>query len=134
MKIELLEIPGLKESEQSTWKVRALAIDGEAPALKALRDWEESENADYKKIMKVMRIVGQMRRVHDEKKVKKSSNPKHEGAYEMRADKDHARLMFFYSDDAVVVCTNSYWKGKGSQDTAFRHCSELRHFYLSQMK
>jgi mRNA-degrading endonuclease RelE of RelBE toxin-antitoxin system len=128
VKLELLEIPGVEASHQTSWKIRALAIDGVSPALEALLAWEKSEKADYKKIMKVMRIVGQSDRVRDEKHVKKSSNADHENVYEMRAHRGHARLMFFYSeeDEAVVVCTTSYWKGKGDQDTAFRQCSRLK--------
>lgn len=128
MKLELLEIPGVETSHQTSWKIRALAIDGAAPALDALLAWEKSEKADFKKIMKVMRIVGQSERVRDEKHVKKSSNADHENVYEMRAHRGHARLMFFYSEenDAVVVCTNFYWKGKGDQDIAFGQCSRLK--------
>lgn len=132
MGFELLEIPGLKASEQTRWKIRALALDGRSPALGALLEWQESEKADFKKIMKVLRMLGQVPRVHDEKKVKKSSNPDHEGTYEARADKGHARLMFFYceEDESLVICTNHYWKGRGNQNMAFKQCSDLRTLYL----
>lgn len=133
MRLELIEIPGMELSHQTCWKVRALAVDGSSPALNALLVWAKSQKADYNKIMKVMRIVGQTRYIVDPKKVKKSSNSQHEGVYEMRAHRGHARLMFFYSEEeeSVVVCTHDYWKGRGSQDSAFRRCAELRQFYLS---
>ena len=135
MPIELLEIPGLRADEQTRWQVRALAIDGQSPALAALGQWQKNANADYKKIMKVLRIVGGMHRVPDQNKVKRSENPAHGDVYEMRAHKGHARMMFFYSerDDAVVaVCTNDFWKGKGSQDGAFARCAKLKQLYESQ--
>lgn len=136
MTIELIEIPGLRAEEQTRWQVRALAFDGKSPALVALHQWKQTEFADFKKIMKVMRIVGGMPRVPDENKVKRSENPAHGEVYEMRANKGHARLMFFYSerdDAAVVVCTNEYWKGKGSQDAAFARCAKLKQLYESQL-
>lgn len=133
MNFELHEIPGLKPSEQTSWKIRALGMNGRVPALDALVDWSVSEKADYNKIMKVMRIVGQVRRVPNPKHVKKSTDPKDEGAYEMRADKGHARLMFFYAEqeESLVVCTNHHWKGKGSQAQAFKLCAELRRAFLA---
>ncbi len=130
MKIGLLEIPRMNASQQTCWKIRALVVDGRAPALDALLTWRESEEADYKKIMKVMRIVGQRNRVQIEKYIKKSANPAHGDVYEMRADRSHARLMFFYSEDeSIIVCTNSYWKNKGNQNIAFGHCAQLRLVY-----
>lgn len=135
MATELLEIPGLRAEEQTRWQVRALAFDGKSAALVALSQWQKNELSDYKKIMKVMRYVGGMHRVPDQKKVKRSENPDHGEVYEMRADKGHARLMFFYSerdDTAVAVCTNDYWKGKGSQDAAFALCARLKQIYKSQ--
>jgi len=76
-------------------------------------------------------------RIRDEKKVKKSKNPKHDGVYEIRADKGSARLMFFYCEktQAAVICTNTYWKAKDSkkeQDQAFERCHQLKQFYEKQ--
>jgi hypothetical protein len=134
--IELIDIPGLPAGQQSRWHVRAVAFDGQSPALVALRQWQQTEIADFKKIMKVMRIVGGVHRVRDENKVKRSENPAHGEVYEMRAHKGHARMMFFYSERseaAVVVCTNDYWKGKGSQDSAFARCAKVKQLYESQL-
>ncbi len=136
MTIDLLEIPGLRAEEQGRWQVRALAFDGQSPALVALHEWQKTQPADFKKIMKVMRIVGGMHRVPDENKVKRNENPAHGEVFEMRAHKGHARMMFFYSDRdeaAVVVCTNDFWKGKGSQDAAFARCAKLKQLYESQI-
>jgi hypothetical protein len=132
--IELLKIEGLNDSHQSVWQVRALAINGRSPVLTELLAWQKDSAADYRKIMKVLRIVGQFPRLTDSKKVKKSSNPKHHNIYEMRADKGHARLMFFYSEDdeAVIVCTTPYWKGRGNQANAFNQCAALQAIYLQE--
>jgi len=132
LNLELLDIPGLKPEEQSACKIKALSIDGKSPALSALALWEASEKADYGKIMKVLRILGQVGRLRDERKVKKCSNADYPDVYEARADKGKARLMFFYdeSDRSMIICTNEYWKGSGSQDTAFKHCNSFREVYL----
>lgn len=136
MKFDLKEVVGLSESDQTHWKIRTLVIDHNgktsSPALEALEEWSKSEKADFKKIIKVMKRVGQTRRVLDPKHVKKSTNPKHKNVYEMRADKGHARLMFFYSEKnqtAIAVCTNKYRKGEGDQNQAFEKCDQFRKLY-----
>jgi hypothetical protein len=135
MTIELKEIPGLDDVSQTEWKVRALAIDNVSPALSALHEWAEKENTDYRKIMKVVHLVGANKRVPNPNHVKKSENSEHGAVYEMRAHRGHARLMFFYSQKdgcAVAVCTNEYWKGKGNQNNAFAKCAQFKKLYESQ--
>ena len=134
MEINLIEIPGIEAQHQTMWRVRVLEIDKRNLVLGELHQWSRKSISDYKKIMKVLRIVGQVDRIRDEKKVKKSSNPDHENVYEIRADKGSARLMFFYDprDQSVVVCTNTYWKSKSSrteQDNAFALCHRLKQSY-----
>lgn len=134
MQCELIDIPGLEPENQTRWRVRMLAIDRKCLVLPDLVEWQKNSPADFKKIMKVMRYVGQLDQVRDEKHVKKSGNPQHGDVYEMRAHKGSARLMFFYSkrDRAVVICTNTYWKTKDSkseQDNAFALCARLKALY-----
>jgi len=133
IKIKLLNIPGLDNDCQSHWKIRALEINGRSLALAALKRWQARHQAEWKKIRKVMQIHGTQEEIKDEKKVKKSSNPDHGEVYEMRADKGHARLMFFYdsAEDSIIVCTNSHWKGKGSQDADFATCKRLKDIYFN---
>ncbi len=49
MKLELVEIDAVPDSASARWKVRALVINGQSAALGALREWGESEPADFKK-------------------------------------------------------------------------------------
>ena len=135
MKIELVEIPGMTLSDQTRWRIRALALDGQSPVLTSLLQWATSQKTDYNKIIKVMRIVGQSHRVTNQKHVRKSGNSSHDNVYEMRADKSHARVMFFYdTDQDFAICTHRYWKGKGhssrDQATAFDQCERLREIYF----
>lgn len=137
MTVELIQIPGVTNHQQAHWLIRALQINGRDLVLGPLAEWQRKSPGDYRKIMKVLSIIGQVDRIRDEKKVKKSSNRKHDGVYEIRADKGSARLMFFYCErtQAVVICTNAYWKSKSSkreQDQAFETCHKLKQIYEQQ--
>jgi putative component of toxin-antitoxin plasmid stabilization module len=135
MTAKLIQIPGIANHHQMVWQVRVLEIDGRNLVLSDLAEWSKKSPADYKKIMKVLFMVGQQDRIRDEKKVKKSKN--HDGVYEIRADKGSARLMFFYdhSTQSAVVCTNTYWKTKTSereQNNSFDLCARLKKIYEQQ--
>ena len=137
MAVELIHVPGVTNQHQTHWLVRVLQINGRNLVLGDLAEWQRKSPGDYKKIMKVLSMIGQVDRVRDEKKVKKSANPKHDGVYEIRADKGSARLMFFYCEktQAAVICTNTYWKTKSSkkeQDQAFETCHKLKQIYEQQ--
>ena len=137
MAVELIQIPGVTNHQQTHWLIRALQINGRDLVLGSLVEWQRKSPGDYKKIMKVLSMIGQVDRIRDEKKVKKSANPKHDGIYEIRADKGSARLMFFYCEktQAAVICTNTYWKTKSSkkeQDQAFETCHKLKQIYEQQ--
>jgi len=134
MEIDLVDIPGVRPEDQSEHNVRALRINKKSPALDALLGWSKKSKADYQKIMKVLRLVGQQKRVTNENHVKKNTNSVYGDVYEMRAHKGSARLLFFYTADTneVVICTNSYWKTKASkreQNQAFKLCADLRDLY-----
>jgi len=136
MQIRLLEIPGLDERDQTECKIRVLSIDGSDLVLGHLEQWRINQKEDFKKIMKVMKLAACHKRVRNEKHVRKTGIKEQGPVYEMRADKGHARLFFFYddTDDQLIVCTNTYWKGKGAkkaQHHAFEHCSKLRTIYFN---
>jgi hypothetical protein len=62
--------------------------------LETLDEWKSREQADYRRILRVLRYVGSMERVNDEKHVKVDDQRR--GRYEMRAHRGHARMLFFY--------------------------------------
>lgn len=133
MAIKLIQVPGVTNHQQIIWKIRVLQINDKNLVLGYLADWQQKSFGDYKKIMKVLAMIGQVDRIRDEKKVKKSDNPKHDGIYEIRADKGSARLMFFYcgKSNSAVICTNTYWKAKASkkeQDQAFETATNSNKF------
>jgi len=134
MNFELVDIPGFIQPASSTWKIKALQINGISPTLVALDQWQKNHAKDYKQIINVMKQVAVNFRVTNPKQVKKTSNPKKYGnIYEMRAHTNNARLFFFYdpTNENIVVCANAYTKGKGNQDSAFQECSTLKSYYES---
>jgi hypothetical protein len=134
--IELLEIPGLDARQPTVWKVRALVVEGRNPVLAALVRWHREHPADYRAIMKVMRLAAQQKRVRNPKHVKKSADDKHGNAYEMIAYTGIARLMFFYDEgtESLIVCTNEFEKGDGDQSAAFQRCVIFRDLYFRAQK
>ena len=137
MAIGLIQIPGVTNQHQTRWLIRVLQINDRDLVLGDLAEWQRKSPGDYKKIMKVLQMIGQVDRIRDEKHVKQSDNPKHDGVYEIRAHRGSARLMFFYSEktQSAVICTNSYWKAKDSkreQDQAFETCHKLKQIYDQQ--
>lgn len=134
MDVRLLDIIGVEPGWESVHVVRALSVDGKSPALEGLLDLERNHRDDYKKIMKVIRLVAGNQRVINPKHVKQGDTFKE--VYEMRGG--HARLFFFYTPDAeqIVVCANHYWKareGEREQDTAFERCNSLRLLYTAHV-
>ncbi len=131
MNVRLADIIGVAPGWETRHRIRALEVDGKSPALAGLLDLQKRHQDDYKKIMKVIRLVAENDRVRNENHVKRCR--KHPELYEMRGG--NARLFFFYSPttEEVIVCTNVYWKAKASareQDEAFERCRGLRRMFL----
>ena len=143
MKTELIDIPGLFLGSDAQWKVKALKINGEVSlAIDALDRWraDPKMKRDHKLIIEAIQYAAHVRRVEDDRVVKISDNMNHGEVYEFRAyDFDRqragkARLMFFYdeSDDALIICTNSYEKDIGTafaQDRMFAMCDRFKKEY-----
>jgi mRNA-degrading endonuclease RelE of RelBE toxin-antitoxin system len=132
MKLNLIEIPELNLPASDSGKIKALQVENKSPALEALLTWKREAPIDYKKILKVMKLLAGRGRVTDEKHVKKTAKPKQHGdVYEMRAHRGKARLFFFYDtiDESIVICTNAFDKGKGDQNAAFERCGKFKTLY-----
>lgn len=131
MRVELLEIPEFSLPSNAIWEVRLLAVNGTSPALDALLGWQSRNRADYKRILKAIRIAAQHNRVTGVRRhVGKCQNPNHSDVYEFIAHTGKARLMFFYDSRSIIICTNAHMKGNSaSQDAAFARCAEYRKIY-----
>lgn len=126
----LLKIPFVEPPiEETEVHIRVLSIDGKTKVLEDLTKWATSEKADFRKIIHAMRIAAQTKRggIIQERHVKACSNPKYGGVYEFRADKRHARVMFFYDSPELIICTNAFWKSTSKkQDAAFKECWDIK--------
>ena len=142
MKTDLIDIPGLFVGANPRWKVKALFNGESSLAVNALVRWSNDPDMkkDYERIIDAIQIAAQVERVRDENIVKISDNPEHGEVYEFRAydyetrRSGKARLMFFYDDseDALIICTNSYEKDKGAafaQDRMFEMCDRFKKEY-----
>ncbi len=131
MRCRLLSIIDVKAEWEICHRVRVLEINGKSLALNELLKLKQDHIEDYKKIIKVMRLVAKQERVRNENHVKRGQ--RHGDIYEMRGGA--ARLFFFYTPDVqeAVICTNLYWKAKSSkqeQNQAFDLCERFRNIYL----
>ncbi len=111
-------------------RVCALQVDGKSSVLMQLKGLEARHPLDYKKLLNVIRLVSQRHEIFN--KHVKAGKGRYKGIYEMRGGQ--ARLFYFLdsSGNAIVVCTNLYWKAKPSraeQNQAFELCLELRELY-----
>jgi hypothetical protein len=137
MNIKLIYIPYIKSEWQTIHKIKALEINGKAPIIDELSKWEKGSLAEFKKIIKVMRLVASNKRVRNENHVKRAK--RYEDMFYMRAHKGSARVNFFYTkdDEEVVVCTSSYWKTKKSkaeQNRALKTAKDLKELFYSYYK
>ena len=130
----------MRTEEQTVWKLRIVQRDGRDHVQEELNRWRTEAKGDYRKILKVARVVAGSDMVRDPKKVKRGEGEGLGDIYEIRADKGHARVFFFYDHvdgTAVAVCTNTYWKTKASkteQENAFRRAAQLRALWIKMSR
>src|SRR5712671_3764441 len=118
--LEICDINVVPRSAGQIWSIKALVIDGRCPVVASLEKWGRNSKADFKSIVKVMKIVISIDRVRNPSHVVKCADKSLGDIYEMRADKLNARIMYFYDvKKRFVICTNPYEKNEGLQINAF---------------
>ncbi len=138
MALQLLKIPGVEPEHETAVRIRALAfVSGEettSEVLSKLAEWSKSEPSDHKKIINAMKIAALTKRglPISEKHVTKCGNSAYGDVYEFRANAGKPRVMFFYLEPNLIVCTNTFWKtnARENQDNAFKKCSQVRNLCL----
>ncbi len=134
MRARLVNIMGVPDSWQVAHRIRALEVNGKSPALAGIAECKRDHESDYRQLLYCLKLVGENEHVTNPKRVKRGRRGKKNlDVYEMRGGS--ARLLFFYTPDQrrIVVCTNYYWKGKGSkreQNRAFKRAEQLRDIYM----
>ncbi len=133
MAFELIKVPFVPHTSGNPWTILALQKDGKSLALSEMTKWERSEKAEFKKIKRVLTYAAQQEKIINPNHAKEGEG--HPGTWEARAHHGKARVMFFYYPERkVIVCTNTYWKGSGIQNTAFQHCAALRAAYFNSLE
>lgn len=129
----LLKIPGVLTSWETEHEIYALEVNGDCCVNMFIREKMNSDPPEFKKIMKVLNLLGTSDRVRNPYHVK--PDERHSGIYELIAKKGHARISFFYSPpDEKVVCVLPYWKTtdhRKPQNSFFEKSAEIMKEYLS---
>jgi hypothetical protein len=132
-RIRLAEIPDVKTDWQTEHTIRALVVDERSLALSFLAELKSRHFGDYRKIMKVAKLVACQPRVRNENQVRPGK--KYRETYEMKGG--HARLFFFYGPQEEVVCTHGFLKSKASrkeQSQEFAKCDTFRNLFYEGME
>lgn len=137
MKPDLLKIPSVEPPiHEPQRQIRVFTIDGKSKVYSDLEKWATSEKQDFKKVVHAMRVTAETpphQLIHP-KYVKPCSHPDCEGIFEFRAHGRSARVMFFYDNPTLIVCTNCFWKSTSAKQTvAFKESAEIRN-YWNQLK
>ncbi|GHC11977.1 hypothetical protein GCM10007047_31700 [Cerasicoccus arenae] len=136
---KLVDIPGLEEHEQACWQIQCLGKRDEhgnilSPVLNQLQEWQQTIPKEYEKLLRAIRYAG-ANHVHRNQDLIRADEDKR-NVYEFKNTSCKCRLFFFYhhAENKVIICTNTYWKGKGAhtkdQDSAFATCAKVRDIYL----
>lgn len=143
MKVGLERLPGIEESHETAYAVRALSCDGKSPALDALGDWLRRQPRDHKQIMAGLRYVagtwqpwenlGRVRPNGVPEPAHGKGAPQEHRIYEVKAPKEHARILFYLApgppETVVLLC--GFWKKRDrdpEQRRAFERARTLRNF------
>ena len=128
----LLRIPGVCPVWETVHRIYALEVNGFCCTNIFLEDLRSSKPDEYKKLMKVLKLIGSNIRVRNPEHVK--SHVEQSGIYEMIAKRGNSRISFFYdsSPEENVICVLSYWKNfknEQKQDAFFRKSVETMNVY-----
>jgi phage-related protein len=132
MTIKLVKLPDIEKDWQTEYNIRALSISGKSPALDYLAKLKKNDINNYKKLLKVIKLVGTQKRVHNIRHVKKEKTGKE--VYEMRVNKSYPRLFFFYDFDSIVICTHGFDKkgDKKKQNKEFENAEIFYKYYINK--
>jgi hypothetical protein len=130
----LIKISGVSPTWETEHKIFALEVNGCCFVITFLEEMRNSNPDEYKKLMKVLKLVGGNIRIRSPNHVKPHS--KHSGIYEIIAKKGNSRISFFYDSPPKenVVCVLTYWKTSNnmkSQSSFFDKSVEIMRDYLS---
>ena len=131
MNVELCEIPGVEHG--GILVVRALCVNGKSEVLEALSEWRASAPHEHKRIIGGLNIIKRLSPKEGARHPRVSPDRMGRGIYELcNREGGNARLLFFYDRDSrLIVVSNSFWKGRRDQESAFERAAQLKSIYES---
>jgi hypothetical protein len=137
MKIRLIDVPEklVPKNWQIEHRMKLLEIDDRCPALKGLIDIAAKDEADYRKLMKTVKLqLASKTLLRDERKVRRGRKRNQKKIIELKAAKGHSRLFaFLHENGDVIICTHTYWKtskNRKVQDNEFEKAVRMRADYI----
>jgi hypothetical protein len=145
-KVELLDIDRIDKRIREVFRYRtmkALSIDGKAPALDKLLEWKKSSPEDYRGIVEGIKMMCFNRVIPKTPRLVNCVG--YSGLVEIKAPRKNARLFCFVdypgtSNEELVICTGAFWKTNDKKNTiqkqndAMKEAYRQRAFYLKSKR
>lgn len=143
-KVELLDIECISKEVFRYRTLKALSIDGKAPALDSLLEWKKSSKEDFRGIAEGIKMMCFNRVIPKTPRLVNCIG--YPGLVEIKAPRKNARLFCFVhkpgtSSEELVICTGAFWKKDGEktkagarQNLSMKEAYRLRGIYLKSKR
>ena len=143
-KVELLDIECIPDKVFRYRCMKALSIDGKAPALDSLQEWKKSSQEDFRGIAEGIKMMCFNRVIPKTPRLVNCIG--YPGLVEIKAPRKNARLFCFVdnpgtSNEELVICTGAFWKKDGEkkksrerQNLSMKEAYRLRAIYLKSKR
>ena len=139
-KVELLDIDCIPVDLFRYRTMKALSIDGKAPAIDSLTEWKKSSQEDFRGIVEGIKMM--CFNIVIPKTPRLVNCIGYSGLVEIKAPRKNARLFCFVdypgtSTEELVICTGAFWKKDGDkkntiqkQNDAMKEAFKLMNVFL----
>ncbi len=143
-KVELLDIDCIPVDLFRYRTMKALSIDGKAPAIDSLTEWKKSSQEDFRGIVEGIKMM--CFNIVIPKTPRLVNCIGYSGLVEIKAPRKNARLFCFVdkpgtSSEELVICTGAFWKKDGEkkkarerQNLSMKEAYRLRAIYLKSKR
>lgn len=130
--VKLLDIDCISKEMFRYRKMKALSIDGKAPALDSLLEWKKSSPEDYRGILGGVKMMCFNRTIP--KSLRLVSCIGYPGLVEIKALRKNARLFCFLHNrgtdrEELVICTGGFWKTNDKKNTIQKQNDAMKEAY-----
>lgn len=140
-KFKIVPVIGVKEEWQTIHRIYALEINGKCYVNDFILDVRNKDKNEYKKIIKVIKLLTTEKRIKNPNHIKSCNNRKYKDIYEIRAHRGHSRISFFYeyteNENEDLICVLTFWKSEKSdivkQNDFFEKTFKIMQEYKSSL-